>query len=179
MKLNDFLGRKDEQKIRIHRFAAFPEALQAKFIKLVAFTFLVLVAVLITIITTGLEANKDLFFMIAGGVLIVGVFVYLTYTFYQTAATGDYDVYEGTCTANNFSGTSALKVFSAIKKNRTISFESIDGMAYVLYCKENRNVAKEGFPIKIYTTKSSQPALLNGEHVIYQYLAIDSPGKRK
>jgi len=179
MKLDEFLGRKDERKIRIHRFPAFPEALQTKFIKLVAFTFLILAVVLITIITTGFESSKDLIYMIAGGVLIVGIFVYLTYHFYQTAATGDYDIYEGTCTANTYSGANVVKVFSAFKKNRTISFESVDGTAYVLYCKETRNMAKEGFPIKIYTTKSSQPTLLNGEHVIYQYLAIDSPGKKK
>lgn len=179
MKLNDLLGRKDEKKIRIHRFSAFPEAFQIKFIKLAAFTFFSVLVATLAIYLAEKQSQEDLLYTIAGGVLLIGFCSYMTYRVYQMAATGDYDTYTGICTSNTLGGTSAVKLYSTLKKYRAIGFESPDGTAYVIYCKESKSIAKEGYPIKIYAPKTAKPTLVNGENVIYQYIAIESLGKKQ
>lgn len=179
MKWKEFLGIKNEKKEKIHQFDAFPEALQTKIYKQIGLMAIAFIATIIFVSSFG-RANPGDILLIAGlGVGVIVVLAYLTYTIYTIAAIGEYDVYEGVCTANDTAGEKVVKVLNSFRKARTISFETADGTAYRLYCKEPGRIARVGFPVTVYASKNTKPLLRNGEYVIYQYLAISAYPKRE
>ncbi len=179
MKLKEFLGIRNIKKAQIYQFDAFPEALQTKIYKQIGLMAITLIATIVFVSSFG-RANPGDILLIAGlGVGVIVVLAYITYTIFIMAATGEYDVYEGICTANDTAGEKVVKVINSFRKARTISFETDDGTAYKLYCKEPGRIARIGFPVTVYASKNTKPLRRNGEYVIYQYLAISAYPKRE
>ena len=178
MALKEFFGIREKKK-KIYKFEAFPEVIQTKIYKQIGLIILTLIATIIFIASIGKANIRDVLFMAGLGLCVTFILAYLTYTLYIIAATGDYDVYEGICIANDTSGGKAIKVIHGIRKVRTISFESADGTVYKLYCKDPGMAARTGHPITVYAAKRTKPLLRHGEYVIYQYLAVSASPKRE
>jgi hypothetical protein len=167
-----------KKREKIYRYSQLPSALQTRIIKELAFALLILVLGILLALEAGIGLG-DRLAMIGLTLVAAGVMVYMAYSTYITMATGEYDIYEGICIDNSLAGKNAIKLWSALKKNRSIQIEGNDGKAYTLICKENRRIARTGYPVRVYTSKTSKPILKNGEYVIYQYLAIESLGKKQ
>ncbi len=178
MKLNLIMF-KPVKKERVCRYEDFPNALKTRILKELGIMVLVLVVGIILSVSMPGVPLKEQLLMVAATIVVAGIMGYIAYDTYTAVSTGAFEVFEGTCITNTLTGNNVVKLWSAVKKNRNIQFESSDGTAYTIICKESGKIARSGFPIKVYVPTNAKPLLKDGEYVIYQYLAIESSGKKK